>query len=292
MSGSKGVAAAMSLAACLLISAPLRAAQGRQDQPGNQSGQQPNGNPQQQKPTQPGSSLDVPSAANSEEEAAAKAFTEVPNSDNAKKISTGEEFLRKYPDSQYRPVIYSALTYAYIRAGNPEKAFEVGDKEVAMKPDDVQTMAILSQTIPRVMNASTPEPEKRLAKAENYGKRAIEITPTISKPAGIGDQNFIIAKNVTLAMAHSGLGLVYFRRGKFDDAIPEFEQSVKIDPNPTPDPVNLYLLGMSNEKASHFDAAAAAYTKCAELAGNLQTPCKNGADEAKKKAGTQLSTPK
>jgi hypothetical protein len=32
-------------------------------------------------------------------------------------------------------------------------------------------MAILSQTIPRAMNAATPERDKMLAKAETYGKR-------------------------------------------------------------------------------------------------------------------------
>ncbi|PYT52436.1 MAG: hypothetical protein DMG43_11740, partial [Acidobacteria bacterium] len=65
------------------------------------------------------------------------------------------------------------------------------------------------------------------------------------------DEAFDKAKNQTLASAHSGLGLVYVRRGKFAEAIPELEQSVKLDPSP--DPVNFYLLGMANQKASHFD---------------------------------------
>ena len=87
-------------------------------------------------------------------------------------------------------------------------------------------------------------------------------------------------------------GLVYFRRGNFSDAIPELEQSVKIDPNPTPDPVNLYLLGMANQKTSRFDEAATAFAKCAAIAGSLQNTCKNGAEEAKKQGSTQLSAPK
>jgi len=230
--------------------------------------------------------------ANAEEFAAVKAFQEMPNTDLPKKIVAGEEFLKKYPESQYRPPVYSALTLAYIQTGNTDKAFEVGDKEVALKPDDVQTLAVLGQTIPRAMNAGTPEKEKQLAKAEGYSKRAIEVTPTIPKPDGMADQNFMAAKNSTLSMAHSGLGLVYFRRGKFNEAIPELEQSVKIDPNPTPDPVNLYLLGLANQKASHYDDAAVAFSKCAELNSKLQATCRSGADESKKQASTQLSSPK
>jgi tetratricopeptide (TPR) repeat protein len=235
----------------------------------------------------------MPGAApNAEELAAVKAFQEMPNTDVPKKIAAGEEFLKKYPDSQYRPMVYSALTLEYIQSGNTEKAFEVGDKEVTLKPDDVQTLAVLGQTIPRAMSANTPEPEKRLAKAEDYSKRAIEVTPTIAKPEGMADQNFVAAKNSTLAMAHSGLGLVYFRRGKFNEAIPELEQSVKIDPNPTPDPVNLYLLGLANQKASRFDDAAVAFNKCAAVNSKLQATCRSGADESKKQASTQLSAPK
>ena len=240
-----------------------------------------------------GNTLAVPAApADPEELAAAKAYEALPLSDLPKKITAGEEFLKKYPDSQYRSAIYSSLTLEYVQVGNPQKAFEIGDKEVALKPDDVQTLALLSQTLPRAMSATTPEPEKVLAKAEGYAKRAIEVTPTITKPEGMSDQSFAIGKNTALAWAHSGLGLVYFRRGKFADAIPEFEQSLKIDPNPSPDPVNLFLLGAANQRTSHFDDAALAFNKCAAITSGLQAACKNGADESKKQASTQLSAPK
>jgi tetratricopeptide (TPR) repeat protein len=293
MSGNKKNAmAAVFLAGCLTAAFAQSSQSGQQNQ--SQPGQQPNAN-KDQKPADSGSSLAIPTnqpPVNAEEDAAAKAFQAMPNTDLPKKIAAGEDFLKKYPDSRYRSVIYSALVFDYIQTNNSDKAFEIGDKEVALKPDDVQTMAVLSQTMTRAMGANTPEPERRLAKAETYAKRAIEITPTLPKPEGMPDQNFVAAKNETLTMAHSGLGLVYLRRGKFNDAIPELEQSVKIDPNPAPDPVNLYLLGMANVKASHFDDAAIAFNKCAAIAGSLQNTCKNGADEAKKQGSTQLSAPK
>ena len=262
-----------------------------------QAGQTGQGSSSQPKPqtdqNKSGSTLAVPAAAADPEElAAAKAYEAMPNTDLAKKITAGEDFLKKYPNSQYRPAIYSSLTLAYVQTGNPQKAFEVGDKEVALKPDDVQTLALLSQTLPRAMSASTPEPEKVLSKAEDYAKRAIEVTPTVQKPEGMPDQNFMVAKNTTLAWAHSGLGLVYFRRGKFAESIPELEQSLKIDPNPSPDPVNLFLLGAANQRTSHFEDAAAAFNKCAAITSGLQAACRSGADEAKKQASTQLSAPK
>ena len=294
--GKKNAMTAIFLAGCLTFAttALAQSNQGGQPNQGQSGQQQPNPN-KDQKPGDSGSSLEIPTSqppVNAEEDAAAKAFQAMPNTDLPKKIAAGEDFLKKYPDSRYRPIIYSALVFEYIQTNNLDKAFDIGDKEVALKPDDAQTMAVLSQTIPRAMNASTQEPQKRLAKAETYAKRAIEITPTLPKPEGMPDQSFVAAKNETLTMAHSGLGLVYLRQGKYNDAIPELEQSLKIDPNPAPDPVNLYLLGMANVKASHFDEAAIAFNKCAALPGSLQNSCKNGAEEAKKQGATQLSAPK
>jgi len=234
---------------------------------------------------------DTAPPVNAEEDAAYKVFADTANTNTQQKIVLGEAFEQKYPTSRFRPLLYSTLTQLYLQTNQVEKMEEVGEKEVQLTPTDVQTMAILGQTIPRAIGGTpSADREKKLAKAEDYSKRAIEVTPTISKPANITDEQFANAKNTTLAMAHSGLGLVYFRRGKYDQAIPELDQSVKIDPEP--DPVNYYVLGLANEKASHFQDAAAAYTKCANIQGSMQQTCKSGAEEAKKLGNTQLSVPK
>ena len=236
--------------------------------------------------------LDDPNAApvNAEEDAAFKALSDVPPTDQAKRIELGEAFLQKYPSSRYRSPVYGTLIMAYVQSGQVQKMEEVADKEIALNPNDVQVLAVVGQTLPRAMNSKTPEPDKVLSKAEQYSKKAIELTPTIPKPATVSDDSFTMAKNQTLGMAHGGLGLVYIRRGKFSEAIPELNQAVTIDP--TPDPVNYYLLGMANAKTSHFDDSAAAYNKCAATAGAMQETCKKGAEESKKLGATQLSAPK
>ncbi len=227
---------------------------------------------------------------NAEEDAALKAFQDVPMTDPAKKIQLGEAFLQKYPQSRYRPLLFSTLTMAYMQSGQVPKMIESGEKELELNPNDVQVLAILGQTLTRAFNGSSPDAAKQLEKAEQYSKRAIEVTPTLPKPPNASEETFVSAKNQALAMAHSGLGLVYIRRGKYGDAIPELEQSVKVDPNP--DPVNYYLLALANEKTSHFDDAIGAFTKCAAIQSSMQPTCKNGIEEAKKLAATQLSAPK
>jgi tetratricopeptide (TPR) repeat protein len=236
--------------------------------------------------------LDAPAPVNAEEDAAYKTFFTVLPTDSAKKIELGEAFIQKYPESRYKSPVYGALTFAYVQVGNMQKMQEIGEKEIALVPNDVSTLSLLAQTLPRGIrgSASSAENMQTLAKAEQYSKQAIEVAPTLTKPEGMTDEAFASAKNQALAMAHSGLGLVFVRRGKNAEAIPELEQAIRVDPNP--DPVNYYLLGMANKTTSHFDDAITAFNKCVAMPGPMQGTCKAQADDAKKLGATQLSAPK
>jgi len=231
-------------------------------------------------PTSVENSLDLIKPADQQEENAYKAFQAVSPENMQKKIELGETFLQKYQVSRYRATIYSALTSAYLVTNQVPKMEDAGQKALELNPKDVQVLAMLGQTLPRAMNSSTPDPVKRLEKAEEYSKRAIEVIPTLTKPSDQTDQQFTQAKNQTLAIAHSGLGLVDFRRGDFAGAITELDQSVKLDPRG--DATNYYVLGVANQNAKHYEEAAAAFSKCAEFTGSLQATCKDNAEMAKK----------
>ena len=282
------------MAALLLGSCGMALAQSGQSgqSQSQQQGQQPAQSTDKSKtPESTPLTLDAaPPPVNAEEDGAFKTFQAVPVTDQAKRIELGEGFVQKYPQSRYLPIIYSSLTIAYMQSNQIPKMLEIGDKAVALTPNDVTTLAILSQTISRVTNSSTPNAAQQLEKAANYSKKAIEIVPTLPKPANLTDEAFTTAKNQALVAAHSGLGLVYVKRGKNQEAIPELEASIKLDN--APDAVNYYLLGLANKNTSHFDDAIAAFNKCAEIAGSMQPTCKAQAEETKKKSATELSAPK
>jgi tetratricopeptide (TPR) repeat protein len=283
---------AAALTAMLLCGAGIASAQyggGSQSQPAQQQPPQPNANDKQ--PTAAPLSMDAAPPASAEEEAAFKAVEAAPETDINKKIQLSEDFLQKYPQSRYKGVIYQSLVSAYFSTQQVPKLLDVGEKEIQMNPNDAPVLAVMAQTMARTFNAKAPDAQQTLDKAEQYSKRAIEITPTLPKPANLTDEAFTSAKNDTLGMAHGGLGLVYIRKGKFEDAIPELEQSIKSDTRPQQDPVNYYLLGLADDKTSHFEAAATAYGRCAAIQSSLAPTCKNGAEESKKHASTQLSAP-
>jgi tetratricopeptide (TPR) repeat protein len=273
--------------------------------PGSQPQQQqsPGQSPPTQNPTPPTDPNKPPDAApltldntpppvNAEEDAAMKQFRDMPTTDAAKKDQAGEDFLAKYPQSRYRAEVYNWLVKGYLSTGQVDKMEAAGDKELQLVPNDPQTLAIVGSTLPRALNGSMSDADKqkRLDKAEQYCKKSLELMPAFPKPDNLNDEQFTAAKKQIMAMAYGGLGLVDFRRQKYAEAIPNLEQSAKLDVSP--DPVNYFVLGVSNEKASHFDDAVAAFTKCAAIPSGLQANCKQGADEAKKLSTTQMSAPK
>jgi tetratricopeptide (TPR) repeat protein len=274
------------LTAILLCDAASAAAQSGQSQPAQQ---QPPAQPDKDKLPNPAPLSMDNAAASPAEDSAAKSVQQA--SDPSKKIQLAEEFLQKYPQSRYRPTMYQVLVSGYFATQQVPKMLDAGEKEIEMNPNDAPVLAVMAQTLARTYKANVPDAAKQLDKAELYSKRAIEITPTLPKPENLTEEAFNNAKSDTLMMAHGGLGLVYIRRGKFSEAIPELEQSVKADTHPDPDPVNYYLLGIADKQTSHYEAAAAAFSKCATVQSSLQAACKSSAEEAKKQGSTQLSAP-
>lgn len=215
-----------------------------------------------------------------------KSFQSIPNADMPRKIKSGESFLQKFPNSVYRSNVYAALAVGYFSTNQADQALAAGEKSLELDPQDIRTMGVLSQALARLYNPAQPDAAARLAKAEQYGKQAVELAPTLKKPDTASQEAFDANKEQALAMAYSGLGLVSLRQGKSAEAIQNLQQATKFDHER--DPANLYLLGFANETASHFAEAAAAFHRCAAIPGNMQDTCKKAEAEARKHATPQL----
>jgi tetratricopeptide (TPR) repeat protein len=250
---------------------------------------------QSQQPSTPGAAA-APAPApkvDPAEEADYKAFFEVKADDNDQKIALGTSFVQKYPDSKYAGAVYSQMTNAEYKKQNYDKMFADGDKAIALNPDDVSVLVITGWVIPHTYNPDDPQADAKLAKAEKYEKHALEVLPTLTKPAAMAsttDADFDKAKTESESQAHSGLGLVYFRKQNYDGAVTELTQAVATTANP--DPTDYFVLGFSLSKLNKFSDAADAFGKCAAIPGGLQGRCKQQADDAKKQAASKPAPPK
>jgi tetratricopeptide (TPR) repeat protein len=223
-----------------------------------------------------------PPKVDPKEEAAYKTFFDASAQDADKKIQLGEDFAKTYPDSRYMESVYAGLSQAYYAKQDWKNLYLVSDKALAINPDDVDILTMVGWVIPHVIDANTPDADRQLDKAETYEKRAIKDIATLPKPPGMTDEQFAAAKIEKTAEAHSGLGLVYFRRQDFDDAAKELQQATQGNPNP--DATDFYALGASLNNSGHYAEAADAFNRCGQIMGSLQDTCKQNADKAKQMA--------
>jgi len=226
---------------------------------------------------------------NKAEEAAYKNVLAAQGGDLAAEIPVSEDFIAKFPNSKYVGGVYGMLTTAYFSTGNTDKMFSTGAKALELNPDNVDVLSLLAMAIPRRAKPSQPDYQDQIKKAEMYAHHAIELMPTLAKPATVDDATFERAKNDKLSLCHSGLGLIDLNvKRNYDDARNELTQAVQLASNP--DMVDYYLLGNADAKASFLNGAIAAFDKCA-TGGQLMNQCKAGEDSAKKDiaSGTKLS---
>jgi len=247
------------------------------------SGQSQQSQQNQQKPGATDQSQQTsPQGTNAPEDVDYKAFYVLKIDDFDQQIKLGEAFVAKYPAGKYSESVYSRLTQAYYAKQNFAKMYEVGDKALAINPDDVSVLVRLGWVTPH--NNADPndmDAEHKLQKAETELKHALDVLGTLPKPAAMTDDDFTKAKAQTLEQAHSGLGLVYFRQGKYDQSATELQISTQ---GLTPDPTDLYVLGIDFNKLNKFSDAADACEKCAGQPGQLQNACKQRAAQAKQQA--------
>lgn len=196
----------------------------------------------------------------------------------SKKIELGSKFLQKYPKSPLAERVDAGLMNAYRAQQDWKDCYQSANAALALQPDDVDVLTTVGWTIPHVYNPSDPDADQELNTAETYAKHAIEVLAKLPKPAGMTNEQFAAAKTRRTFQAHSALGLVYFRREDFEKSASELAESTK--GNPIQDPTDLFVLGVDLQNLNRQSEAAAAFRGCSQIAGVLQSQCKQNAASA------------
>jgi len=223
-----------------------------------------------------------PPAVDPQEEAAYKAFFDAGPQAPDTRIQLGNDFVQKYPTSHYAESVYAGLVQAYYSKQDWKNFYADADKALALNADDVSVLTMVGWVIPHVINPDDPDTQKNLDKAETYEKHAIELIGAMPKPATLTDDQFSQSKAMALSQAHSGLGLVYFRRQRLEDSVSELKQAT--EGAASPDQTDYYVLGIDLQSLKRYPESADAFNRCSQIMGGLQDRCKQNADNARKQA--------
>ena len=119
----------------------LQPAQGA-NQPAAQAGQQ--------------SATPAAPPVNPKEEADYKAIYDTSADAADKKIQLGTAFIAAYPTSRHNEAVYNQLLHAYYSKQDWDNFYSIGDKVVAIDPDDVDALAMVGWVIPHTFKILRP----------------------------------------------------------------------------------------------------------------------------------------
>ena len=199
-----------------------------------------------------------------------------------KKIKLGNEFLNKYPNEGHAEMVYEELAEAYFAKHDLKSFYSVADQGIARFPDEPGLLAVTGTTMARAYSHDDPDAAQKIEKAEGYDTRAIELLKTFKRPTTMTQEQFEAYAKQISSTAHSGLGLIYFRKARFEDSVKELQAAAQ--DAAAPDATDLLVLGADYQNMNQFKQAADAFGRCAEIAGPLQAGCKQYADQNTKQA--------
>lgn len=158
---------------------------------------------------------------------------------------------------------YQSMIQSYQQVNDAAKMMEVADKALAYKPDDLNTLVMLSNVMAERPPTNEDQKKTHLARAEELARQGITQLPVfISGPEGAqlsNEQKADLASNL-----HYTLGLIYLHQKKFSDSEKEFGVALQAKAN---DPITYYRLGLAYAQDLKNDQAMDALAKSVFLKG-------------------------
>ncbi len=145
--------------------------------------------------------------------------------DPAAKISGFEAFITQYPNTVMKEEALEQLMGAYQQAGNQAKMVETAQKVVAVNPNSLKALALL--TFSKRVMAKTPQD---LIDAGQYGEKGLQVLPTWPKPDGMTDTDYQKFKSQTSAIFNGAVGIGAYQNKDYAKAEQFLRAAVEIEP--------------------------------------------------------------
>jgi len=159
--------------------------------------------------------------------------------------------------------LHQAVIQSYQQLNDAAKMMEWGEKALGFKPDDLNTLAMLSNVMAERPPTNEAEKFKWMQRAEELANNALtELPKFLAAPeaANLPAQ----AKADLTSQLHYTLGLVYLHQKKLGQSQQEFLTSLQSKPN---DPIVYYRLGIAYVQDMKNDQAMEALGKSVFLKG-------------------------
>jgi tetratricopeptide (TPR) repeat protein len=175
------------------------------------------------------------------------------------KAAAMESFLKQYPDSVMKVDALEQAMGAYQQAGDAAKIEDSANRIIALKPDHIQALAIL--TYLRRAKASQGDPAALAAMRQSAAK-GVELVPNW-KPEGVPPEQAEKLRSQLADIFYGASGFAALQAKDYAAARDSYQKAVAIDPT---NPQDVYQLSISDLEMNPMDVTGFWYAaKAAQL---------------------------
>jgi len=165
-----------------------------------------------------------------------------------------DDFATKFPDSELRVLLYSAVMQSYQNANNAEKMMDAGRKVLKLDPDDPVALTGVAQVLAERTQDTDLDKDQRYAEATKLAQHALESIDTVAIPAGTPQDKIDSYKGFLRSNAYYVLGTVEYNQEKYAEAESNLRKSIDAFPS-QPDPLVVLRLALSLDKQEKYPEA-------------------------------------
>ena len=138
-------------------------------------------------------------------------------------------FLTDFKDTEFKEFANLMMMFAYQQKNEFEMMLLYGERTLELNPNNVDTLVSLAYAIPARTGQFDLDKDEKLAKSEDFAKRALLAIPTKENPnPGVTDDEWLIAKKDLMSQAYDALGLVALKRKDYQAAEKSLRQSLQV----------------------------------------------------------------
>jgi tetratricopeptide (TPR) repeat protein len=145
------------------------------------------------------------------------------------RIAAAEKLLTNFKDTEFKETANYVLMLAHQQKNDFENMLLFGERVLSINPDNTGALISLANAIPMRTREFDLDKDEKLAKAEDFAKRALTLIPNLEKPnPEMPDDQWLMAKKDFMASVYESLGLVAMKRKSYDTAEEQFRKSLEI----------------------------------------------------------------
>lgn len=158
--------------------------------------------------------------------------------------TSANDFAAKFPDSELRPMLYTAAMQKYQQSNNADKMMEMARKVLAIDADDPAALVGVAQALAEQTRDTDLDKDQKVAEAKKDAERALVTVDTDVPTSGYPPEQLAAFKNFLRSEAYLVLGTLSFKASNWPDAEMNLRKSIEVLPQ-QPDTVGVFRLAVA-----------------------------------------------